>query len=227
MAYTEVTVTGYSASTPSDDGARATTNQISWARIKTGLYDPLKSAIETIDDNVASATAAAEGSVGSVTTLQANVAALSTSLNAPSTTASIFQQTAAPTGWTKGTNLDDYALRLVTGTASTGGSTVFSSVFTARTITTSNLPAHLHSFSASSQSLVFSGTTSFRSNITSSTFSSTAGGTKDSILTSVSDNTSNAAPATFSFSVTSGSAGGASTWDFAVQYVDCIYATKN
>lgn len=51
----------------------------------------------------------------------------------PSGTRLLFQQTAAPTGWTKDTTQNDKALRVVSGTASTGGTTAFSSVFTSRT----------------------------------------------------------------------------------------------
>jgi len=38
----------------------------------------------------------------------------------------LFQQTAAPTGWTKQTTHNDKALRVVSGTASSGGTTAFS-----------------------------------------------------------------------------------------------------
>jgi hypothetical protein len=34
----------------------------------------------------------------------------------------LFRQTAAPTGWTKVTTYNDYALRIVSGAASTGRS---------------------------------------------------------------------------------------------------------
>jgi hypothetical protein len=46
----------------------------------------------------------------------------------PSGTRMSFQQTSAPTGWTKDTTagLDDSIMRIVTGTASSGGSTAFS-----------------------------------------------------------------------------------------------------
>jgi len=63
----------------------------------------------------------------------------------PSGTAMVFAQTSAPTGWTKSTTHNDKALRVVSGTASSGGSTAFSTVFAARTIATANLPAHTHS----------------------------------------------------------------------------------
>lgn len=57
-----------------------------------------------------------------------------TSLNIiPSGTLMLFQQTAAPTGWTKQTTHNDKALRVVSGTASSGGTTAFSSVFASRT----------------------------------------------------------------------------------------------
>lgn len=58
----------------------------------------------------------------------------------PSGTAMLFVQTAAPLGWTKSTTHNDKALRVVSGTASSGGSTVFSTVFAARTISQANLP---------------------------------------------------------------------------------------
>jgi len=47
----------------------------------------------------------------------------------PSGTSMLFQQTAAPTGWTKQTTHDDKALRIVTGTVGTGGSSAFSTAF--------------------------------------------------------------------------------------------------
>jgi hypothetical protein len=47
----------------------------------------------------------------------------------------LFQQTAAPTGWTKQTTHNDKTLRVVSGTASSGGSTAFTSVFASKTPT--------------------------------------------------------------------------------------------
>lgn len=81
-------------------------------------------------------------------------------------TVMIFAQTSAPTGWTKLTNLNDYALRVVSGAASTGGSTAFSTVFAnqtptinvgglsagATTLSTSQIPSHNHSSPYSTQS---------------------------------------------------------------------------
>lgn len=61
-------------------------------------------------------------------------------------TSTIFYQATAPIGWTKSTASHDFAIQVVTdgNGGTTGGSTAFSSVFTARTITIANLPAHAH-----------------------------------------------------------------------------------
>lgn len=54
----------------------------------------------------------------------------------PSTTRMIFAQTTAPTGWTKDTlNYDQHALRVVTGTASPGGTVDFTTAFASQTPT--------------------------------------------------------------------------------------------
>jgi len=71
-------------------------------------------------------------------------------------TALLFQQTAAPTGWTKVTSYNDYAMRVVSGSTSTGGSVAFSTAFAsqavsgtvgtsgATTLSTSQIPNHYH-----------------------------------------------------------------------------------
>jgi plastocyanin len=47
----------------------------------------------------------------------------------PTGTICKFQQTTAPTLWTKLTSYNDYALRVTSGTVSTGGTRAFSAVF--------------------------------------------------------------------------------------------------
>ena len=49
-------------------------------------------------------------------------------------TALLFQQTAAPTGWTKSTTHDNKALRVVNGTASSGGSVAFTTAFASQAV---------------------------------------------------------------------------------------------
>jgi hypothetical protein len=62
----------------------------------------------------------------------------------------LFQQTSAPTGWTKDTTHNDKALRVVTGTAGSAGTSAFTTVFSNSistagfTLTTSEIPAHSH-----------------------------------------------------------------------------------
>lgn len=63
-------------------------------------------------------------------------AAVATPSVIPSGTVMLFAQTAAPTGFTKNTSTgNNTALRLVTGTASTGGSVAFTTAFASQTPT--------------------------------------------------------------------------------------------
>ena len=72
----------------------------------------------------------------------------------PAGTKMLFQQTAAPTGWTKQTTHNDKVLRVVSGTPGSGGSVPFST-FLGRTSTdgvtlsTAHLPAHSHTLRGS------------------------------------------------------------------------------
>lgn len=60
MSYSEVNVTGYNANPPEDDGSQVSTNQVSWAKHKEKLGDPLKLAIEQTQENVTAAVNAIE-----------------------------------------------------------------------------------------------------------------------------------------------------------------------
>lgn len=79
----------------------------------------------------------------------------------PSGTAMIFAQTSAPTGWTKVTTYNDAALRVVSGSASSGGTVDFTAAFTSKsvsgtvgdtTLTTDQIPSHSHSVAQNSNS---------------------------------------------------------------------------
>jgi len=72
-------------------------------------------------------------------------------------TVMLFGSTAAPTGWTKSVTLDDYALRLVSGSVSTGGSVDFTTAMSSitpsgavgsTTLTVDQIPAHTHTMTA-------------------------------------------------------------------------------
>lgn len=74
---------------------------------------------------------------------------LDTSVVIPSGTLMLFQQTSAPTGWTKQTTHNDKTLRVVSGTASSGGSNAFSTVMAQtvvgnHTLTIAEMPSHSH-----------------------------------------------------------------------------------
>jgi hypothetical protein len=68
----------------------------------------------------------------------------------------LFQQTTAPTGWTKDTTHNNKALRVVSGSVSSGGTVAFTTAFAsqavsgsvgtsgATTLTTSQIPNHYH-----------------------------------------------------------------------------------
>lgn len=114
----------------------------------------------------------------------------------------LFQQTAAPTGWTKQTTHNNKALRVVSGAASSGGSVAFTTAFAngstgATTLSTSQIPSHTHTVNGSDS--IGTGSTQQRS-----------GGTAN---------------------VTSSSTGGGGSHDhslsLAVQYVDLIIASKD
>ena len=66
-------------------------------------------------------------------------------------TKAIFVQSAAPTGWTKDTTHNDKAMRVVSGSVSSGGSDAFTTTFgsgkttAAHTLGTSQIPVHSHS----------------------------------------------------------------------------------
>lgn len=92
-----------------------------------------------------------------------------------------FQQTSAPTGWTKDTTagLNDSIMRIVTGTASSGGSTAFSTfngqtTTGSKTLATSEIPSHTHSAVGSGSTNSLGG--AFAANVTLGNTGATGGG---------------------------------------------------
>jgi hypothetical protein len=131
----------------------------------------------------------------------------------PTGTAMLFVQTSAPTGWTKSTTHDNKALRVVSGAASSGGTTGFTSVFAARTITTANMPSHTHT-------LTDPGHTHGISDL--SAISTSASGTFYRAFTNGALQSTSATTG-----ITIANTGSGTAMDFAVQYVDVIIATKD
>jgi len=111
-----------------------------------------------------SATIEAVDGVTVTLTLPATSGTLVTSATAgfASGTTMLFVQTAAPTGWTKSTSHDNKALRIVSGTAGSGGSEAFTTAFgsqtlagtvSATTLSESQMPAHTHQQGRASENL--------------------------------------------------------------------------
>jgi len=93
----------------------------------------------------------APGASGNV--LTSNGTTWSSAAIIPSGTVMLFVQTSAPTGWTKSVAYNDRALRVVSGTAGTGGSVAFATAFASQgvsgtvgnhTLTTAEIPSHTH-----------------------------------------------------------------------------------
>lgn len=145
----------------------------------------------------------------------------------PTGTKMLFQQTNAPTGWTKDTTHNDKALRVVSGAAGSGGVTAFSGVFGAskvtggHTLTVAETPAHDHF-------TVFNGasTQSIGLNVdpTDAIYSASGGGlgNADYILQGA-----NARPDVGWTSESGGGQAHTHTLSLDLQFVDIIIATKN
>jgi hypothetical protein len=81
---------------------------------------------------------------------------LAINLSAPPGTRMLFQQSAAPAGWTKDVaNYNDHALRMVTGTVGNGGALDFSAAF-ATGRTSSQDGAHSHTITVNNHTLTIS-----------------------------------------------------------------------
>src|SRR5688572_22961078 len=103
MPYTQVSISDYNASPPTDDGDDTVVNQVTWAGIKTKLGDPINTAIESINTNAGTACGTLDASVIALDTaisgLTTDLGTFDGVLGAPDDTELFFVQTAAPTGW--------------------------------------------------------------------------------------------------------------------------------
>jgi hypothetical protein len=149
-------------------------------------------------------------------------------------TVMLFGQTAAPTGWTKDTsNFNNSGLRIVTGTASSGGSVDFTTAFASQTpsgsvsitavsgsagnttLSTPQIPSHNHSIS-------------IRGSCSGGPFAATGGPFAAAIGSYNSDNAGGGGAHSHPFSFSSGSGTfSGNAINLAVKYVDVIRATKN
>lgn len=150
----------------------------------------------------------------------------------------LFQQTTAPTGWTKDTTHNDKSLRIVSGTVGSGGSVAFSTLFgrtATDTVTLSqanlpnvnftnsgialNDPGHTHGLTAVVKD-------SGRQNIASGAVA--AFGFDGTNVANTGSNTTGITVSAQGSAASGGSGTGHSHgMDMRVQYVDCIIASKN
>lgn len=143
-------------------------------------------------------------------------------------TVMMFVQTSAPTGWTKSTTHDNKALRVVSGTASSGGSAAFTTAFGtpsvsgsvslsgtvgSTTLTTAQLASHNHTVTLRR----------YFSNCDPSGPALSNSGSQSTTYTSSSVGSNSSHTHSFSGSGSLSSA----TAAINVQYVDVIIATKN
>lgn len=135
-------------------------------------------------------------------------------------TIALFQQTSAPTGWTKKTDHNNKALRIVSGTASSGGTTSFTSVFTSRTIAQANLPNVNFTVTGT-------GTLSDNNFVRRITPGSVQVANGSNFNVTPFEYTNEVSPTVVALSAAASSGGSGTALDFAVQYVDVIAAERD
>jgi hypothetical protein len=142
--------------------------------------------------------------IGSNLTFAAGTLSATGAAAFPSGTVMLFVQTSAPTGWTKSITHDNKALRVVSGTASSGGSIAFTTAFAngntgATTLSEAQIPSHTHGISGQRLSSLSTGSVNWLTGNGTSVLSAATGG------------------------------GGSHTHGLSldVQYVDVIIATKD
>jgi hypothetical protein len=147
-------------------------------------------------------------------------------------TVMLFRQTAAPGGWTKDTsNYDNHAIRVVNGTASSGGSVGFTTAFSSFNIAQNQLPNVVPTASGtqSPSATTASGTARATSSGTAaSNIGTNGGGTNISGFATNQYEDITISSVNFANATISSINGGVSQQplNLAVQYVDVIFATK-
>jgi hypothetical protein len=172
---------------------------------------PLASPVFTGDARaVTPSTSDSDTSIATTAFVQAAItAALTAGGGIPSGTLMLFQQTAAPTGWTKQTTHNDKALRVVSGTASSGGSNQFSTQFgtintAIHVVTVPEMTSHGHTTNPATAGVI---------DINTGGPNNVAAGAQ--------------AYAGLGINAAGGSAGHIHTVNLGVMYVDLIIASKN
>ena len=167
----------------------------------------------------------------------------------PSGTRMLFQQTAAPTGWTKDTTQNDKALRVVSGAVSSGGSVAFSTAFASRgfsgstssetvtgtvgshALTAAQIPSHSHYVAsgggAGANALSGANYVDFNYFAPTSAYSYTLYGTSTGADRGLASYSGGGEGHTHTFSGGAHAHSFSGSIDMAVQYVDLIIASKD
>ena len=123
-----IDVTGNITTTGTVDGVDVATRDT--------LFGGLTSSSGVLTNGVTATTQAQSDNTTKVSTTAYVRTAISEAQAFPSGTKMLFQQTSAPTGWTKVTSsVDNKALRVVSGTVGSGGTNAFSNTLASRGIT--------------------------------------------------------------------------------------------
>jgi hypothetical protein len=133
------------------------------------LADDSVTSVKILDDAVDTAKIADDAvTTAKIVDGAVTVAKLASNAVFASGTKMLFQQTTAPTGWTKDTTHNNKALRVVSGTASSGGTVAFTTAFDSQsvsgsisntvsgstaghTLSVSEMPSHNHSITSTAR----------------------------------------------------------------------------
>jgi len=232
---TELSTTISSNSPAGSDVVTPSTGPDDYMRAQSAFIAQLHSLKATIASPTFTGVPAGPTASAGTNTTQLATTAFAQGAGFPTGTRMIFQQTAAPTGWTKDTtgSLNDSALRIVTGSVVNGGTAGFAATFASRTptgtnaghvLTTAESPAHTH-FVVAPESIVGNVTltnTNYFGDYTPGTSNNTRpshAGVNTVASTGLSSSTGGGGSHTHTFT--------GSAMDFAVRYHDCIIASKD
>jgi hypothetical protein len=144
----------------------------------------------------------------------------------PAGTVMLFIQTAAPTGWTKSTAHNNKALRIVSGTASSGGSVAFTTAFASKAVTGSiSVSVDAGTLAVGAGTFAVGATTLATAQIPSHTHTITVGASGFVTGTNIAANWAQTASKTSN--ATGGGGSHTHTISTNIKYYDFIIASKN
>ena len=214
---TNATVTVAEGGTGATDAATARSNLAAAAAGAVAASGLTMNAARLLGRSSAAVGAVEEMTVGTGLSLSSGALSCTITTPIPAGTIMLFVQSAAPTGWTKSTTHNNKALRVVSGTAGSGGSVAFTTAFASQavsgavgntTLSSAQMPWHEH--------YVF-GQVLFGSGAAGSAFPMVSSG----------DGFRSTGTASAGLGEAHGHSFSGTAINLAVQYVDVIIATKD